>query len=116
MIIRIKNLRLRTVVGYNDWETQKKQDVVINVEMEFDASRAVETDDIEETVNYREVKREIIETIENGRFRLLESVADRILRIVMENRRVERASVEVDKPHALRFADSVSAFSSAERR
>ncbi len=115
MIIRIKKLRLRTIVGTNDWERERLQDVVITVEMEFDGSRAAETDSIDDTVNYRTIKKRIIEAVENSRFHLLEKLADHVLQIIMEDDRVQRAEVEVDKPHALRFAESVSVSCSAEK-
>lgn len=115
MIIRIKNLRLRTVVGTNDWEREAPQDVIINIEMEFDGSKAAETDRLDDTVNYKAVKRRIIDAVEGSNFYLLEKLADFVLKTVMEEKKVQRAVVEIDKPHALRFADSVSISNSAER-
>ena len=115
MIIRIKNLRLRTIVGVNDWEREAKQDVIINIEFEFDGTQAIETDRLEDTVDYKAMKRRIITAVENSRFYLLDKLAGRILEIVMEDERVRRAMVEVDKPQALRFADSVSVCCSAEK-
>lgn len=115
MIIRIKNLRLRTIVGVQHWERKQPQDVVINVEMEFDGTQAAESDSIDDTVNYKTVKRAIIKEVENARFYLLDRLADRILKVVMKETKVKRAMVEVDKPQALRFADSVSVVCTSER-
>ncbi|MFQ5795094.1 MAG: dihydroneopterin triphosphate 2'-epimerase [Candidatus Bipolaricaulia bacterium] len=115
MIIRIKDLRLRTIIGINDWERENKQDVVINVKIEFDGSKAAETDSIDETVNYKAITKRIIKEVEGSDFYLLEALSNHVLQIVMEDRRVKKATVEVDKPHALRFSDSVSVQSSAER-
>ena len=39
MIIKIENLKLRTIVGIYEWEKKTKQDIVINVEIEFDGVR-----------------------------------------------------------------------------
>ena len=115
MIIRIKNLHLRTIVGINDWERETQQDVIINVELEFDGTRAAETDTIEDTVDYKHLKRRIIDAVESSKFYLIEKLAAHVLSIIMEDKKVIRASVEVDKPHALRFADSVSVLCSSER-
>jgi D-erythro-7,8-dihydroneopterin triphosphate epimerase len=115
MIIRIKNLRLRTVVGIQHWERKQPQDVIINVEMEFDGTKAIESDSIDDTVNYKEVKRAIIKEVENARYYLLDRLASQILEVVMKEQKVKRATVEVDKPQALRFADSVSVVCSSER-
>lgn len=115
MIARIRNLRLRTIIGINDWEREHKQDIIINVRMEFDGSEAAETDDIKSTVNYKTITKRIIAEVEKSSFLLLEKLTDHILKIIMENERVTRASVTVEKPHALRFADSVAISCSAKR-
>lgn len=113
--IRIKSLRLRTYIGFNDEEMRKRQDVVVNVCFSYEADEAAETDDVKYAVNYRTITKEIIAFIENGRFMLLERLAADVLELVMKNELVSSAEVEVDKPNALRFSDSVSAVLRAER-
>ena len=108
MIIRIKDLKLRTIIGCNGWEREKKQDITVNVTIETDASEAVRSDDLKDSVDYREITKDIIEGVEKTEFFLLERLAGFIIGVVMKNRRVSAATVEVDKPHALRFAESVS--------
>jgi D-erythro-7,8-dihydroneopterin triphosphate epimerase len=108
LIINIKNLRLRTVVGIFEWEKKIKQDIVINLEIEFDGSKAIEKDDIEYTIDYKSVTKKIISEVENREFNLIERIAGDVAKIILEDKRVQRASVKVDKPGALRFADSVS--------
>ena len=107
-VIRIKNLKLRSVIGIHDWERENKQDVIINIKLEFDSSRAAESDDIADTVDYKAIKMRIIELVEGSTCNLLERLADQILAICLSDAQVEQATVRVDKPHALRFADSVS--------
>lgn len=114
MKIRIKNLRLKTIIGVNDWERETKQDVVINVEIEFDGQKAAATDDIGATINYRTLSKRIIQEVEESRFYLLEKLAHHILQVVLEDKKVVRATIEVDKPNALRHADSVSVWCSSE--
>ncbi len=108
MIIKIENLRLRTIVGIYDWEKKEKQDLVINVTIEFDGEKAALTDSIEDTVDYKSINKKIINFVETNNFNLLERVAGGICGIVFECRSVREVSVKVDKPGALRFADSVS--------
>jgi len=115
MKIHIKNLRLKTIIGINDWERAEKQDVIVNVEVELDASRAIATDRIEDTINYKTLTKRIISEVELSKFFLIEKLADHILNIVLENKKVKRGTVEVDKPQALRFADSVSVSCSGDR-
>ncbi len=116
MMIRIKNLRLRTLIGIFDWERAHPQDVVINVQMEFDGSHAGLSDKIEDTVDYKKINKNIIRRVEESQFFLLEKLAQMILETVMEDSRVLKAKVEVDKPGALRFADSVSVECECERK
>jgi FolB domain-containing protein len=113
--VKIKDLALRCVIGLNDWERRKKQDVLINIEFEFDAARAVADDNGELTVDYKTITKRVITGVEGSSFQLLESLANLVLNLVMESPGVLRATVEVDKPHSLRFADSVSVRFSVER-
>ncbi len=108
MLIKIKNLKVQTLIGINDWEREEKQDVIINAEIEFDGSRICVTDDINDTANYRTITKRIISTVEASSFFSLEKLAYTILQTILEDKKVLKAKVEVDKPYALRFADSVS--------
>ena len=116
MLIRIKRLHLRAIVGVFEWEQMRPQDLIISLEIEFDGRRAAESDDLADTVDYKAIKKRILSEIESGRFQLVERVAGHVLKIVMDDPRVVRATVEVEKPHALRFADSVSVVHSMERK
>lgn len=115
-LVRIENLRLRTIIGINDWERKNKQDVTINIKIRFDAEPAGQSDRIEDTVNYKAITKRAIEAVEESQFYLVEKLARVILDIAMEDPRVVWASVKVDKPFALRFADSVSIEVSDKRR
>jgi len=115
MTIRIKNLRCRTIIGVHDWEREREQLVIVNVELEFDGTRAAESDRIADTVDYKAIKTAILDEVEKSSFLLLEKLASYILGIVMRDERVTAVTVEVDKPHALRFADSVSVSVSGRR-
>jgi D-erythro-7,8-dihydroneopterin triphosphate epimerase len=106
--IRIKNLRLRTYIGFNDDEIQNKQDVVVNAVIKYDAQRAAESDQVENALNYKTVTKAIIRLVEHNRFYLLEKLTSDILALAADHPWVSWAEVEVDKPHALRFSDSVS--------
>jgi FolB domain-containing protein len=116
MLIRIKNLRLRTVIGVFDWEREHQQDVIINIELKFDGSAAAASDALDDTIDYKALKKRIMAEVEQSSYQLLEKLAGRILEIVMDEPRIDAATVEVDKPSALRFTDSVSVVCSAERR
>ncbi|ETX09741.1 D-erythro-7,8-dihydroneopterin triphosphate 2'-epimerase [Marinomonas ushuaiensis DSM 15871] len=113
--IHIKNLRLRTYIGFNESEINNKQDVIINAWVRYPAVQAYDTDNVENAVNYRTICKEMIAHTENNRFLLLEKLTAELLALCMTQKNVTFAKIEVAKPHALRFADSVSLTLSANR-
>lgn len=108
MLVRIKNLKLKTIIGIDDWERKKKQNIVINIEYEIKDSKAHKSDNINDTLNYRALNKEVIKFVKSSRFYLLEKLVSEILKIILKDKRVVRAKVEVDKPKALKYSDSVS--------
>lgn len=113
--IRIKNLRLRTFIGIKEEEINNRQDVLINARILYPADTAVTENEIDHALNYRTITKALISHVENNRFALLERLTQELLDIIMQHEQVRYAEVEVDKPHALRFAESVSITLSAER-
>ena len=113
--IQISDLKLRTIIGTNDWERTTRQEIVINIELEHNAAKAIANDDLKETVDYRSLTKRIIKEVEGSHFLLLEKLTDFVLKIVMENPRVKNATVRIEKPHALRFARTVSVELNAKR-
>lgn len=106
--IRVKNLLLRTYIGIKEEEILNKQDVLINLTIVYPATKAVEVNEIDKALNYRTITKAIISHVEDNRFALLERLTQELLDLVMAYPQVRYAEVEVDKPHALRFAESVS--------
>ncbi|MCJ1885695.1 dihydroneopterin triphosphate 2'-epimerase [Pseudomonas sp. NY15181] len=113
--IRVKDLRVRTYIGIKEEEILNKQDVLINLTILYPAGDAVQVNDIEHALNYRTITKAIIAHVEENRFALLERLTQELLDLVMSNPAVHYAEVEVDKPHALRFAESVSIALAAQR-
>ena len=107
-VINITNLRLRTYIGFNPEEQEKLQDIIINVEIHYPANKLCLQDQVDNALNYKEITKKIIPHVENGRFLLLEKLVSDVLEICCEHEWVSYARVRIDKPHALRFADSVS--------
>ncbi len=112
--IRIKNLKLRIIVGINPEERIHKQDVLINITADIDDSKVIQTKDINDSLNYRNLAKSVIDFVEKSEFHLLEILVDKVLNLVMSNDMVIRASVEIDKTTVLRYCDSVSLSKSSE--
>ena len=105
--ILIKDLLLRGVLGLNDWERDKKQDILINLEVFLDARRAGQTDDVADSLNYRTLTKAIIAYVESSSHYLVEALATAVARIAVVDLGAERVIVRVEKVGALRFASSV---------
>ena len=106
--INIRNLRLRTLIGFNPEEKTKKQDVVLNIEIHYAIGDSVLQDQVDGALNYKTITKQVISYVEEGQFLLLEKLVSDVLGICSDHPSVQSSSVTVDKPHALRFADSVS--------
>ncbi|MEZ5332339.1 MAG: dihydroneopterin aldolase [Thermoanaerobaculia bacterium] len=106
-VILVRNLRLRGIVGINDWERETEQEIVIQLTLRRDLRAAARSDDIHDTVNYRTLTKDVIAYVESSRHYLVEALATAVARICCVDHGVESAVVRVEKPGALRFADSV---------
>lgn len=113
--VRIKNLLLRTYIGIKEEEINNQQDILINVCLTYNAADAVNENEIASALNYRTITKQIIRHVDGNRFALLERLTHEVLTIVMEHKAVQWAEVEIDKPHALRYAESVSVCLEAHR-
>jgi len=105
--IFIKNLLVRTIIGINDDERRNRQDVIINAVMEVDARAPGISDAIDDSVNYRTVAKRLIQVAEHSRYFLVEKLAHELAMVCLEDPRVQGVSIQVEKPNALRFAQSV---------
>lgn len=105
--ILIKDLLLRAIIGVNDDERRDRQDVLINIAISADLSKPGRTDRFEDTIDYRAVKKRVIELVETSECYLVEALAERIADICLDNPGVVEAQITVEKPSALRFARSV---------
>jgi FolB domain-containing protein len=106
--IIISDLRARCIIGLNAEERREKQDVVVNLVIVADLRRAGRSDRFEDTVDYRQMKKAVLERVEASQFLLLEALAQAIADTCLADLNVRRVRVRVDKPSALRFARSVA--------
>lgn len=106
--IHIKDLALQCIIGTKPEERKQKQEIIINITLECDLVPAGRSDELEDTINYNTLKKEIVALIEGSEFFLLERLADRIAGLCLENDRVEAVTVMVNKPGALTEARSVA--------
>jgi len=114
--IRITDLKLKAIIGINAWERTTRQEVIINLAIDFNSSKAAKSDNIKDTVDYKALKKSIMILVEGSKFLLLEKLVESVLDLIMKDTKVLKATVKIDKPKALRFAKSVSLESSRSRK
>lgn len=105
--ILIRDLHLRTIIGLNDWEREKRQDVLLQLEVFTDTRRAGLSDAVGDALDYRSLTKDIIAHVEASSYFLVEALAHAVARIAVVQHGADRVIVRVDKPGALRFAGSV---------
>jgi len=106
--IRICDLLVRCILGINERERHEKQDVVINLTLYTDLHKAGKSDLIEDTVDYRALKKRVLSMAEGSQYFLVEALAEAIAGLCLDQQEVQQVDVCVEKPHALRFARSVA--------
>ncbi len=107
-IIKIDELSVMTIIGINDDERINKQEVLINYKLEVDISKAAESDDINDCVNYRTVNKEVADFVADSSFFTVEKLLAKILEILISYDGVKNAEATVSKPGALRYTSNVS--------
>jgi FolB domain-containing protein len=105
--IFIKDLLARGIIGVNQWEREKPQDILINIVLFTDIRAAAEKDDISESVNYRTVSKKVQEHAEKSQRMTVEALATDLAKLCLDEPGVLRVTVRVEKPSAARFARSV---------
>ncbi len=103
----IRELEIETVIGIYDWERKIRQKVSIDLDMAFDIRKAAESDDIEHALNYKAVAKRLIAFVGESRFQLVETLAERICAIVLEEFDVCWVRLTLHKPGAVSGSRSV---------
>ncbi len=103
----ITRLVARGIIGIEEWERHKPQEILISIELFGDQRPAAASDDIADCINYRTVAKKALSHAETaGRF-TVEALAQDIADLCLAEPGVEKVRVRVEKPGAVRFAASV---------
>ena len=105
--IFIHALKTETIVGIFDWERQVKQTVVLDIEISADIRKAAITDSIDDTLNYKRVAKRVLAFIEGSSFHLVETLAEQVAMLILEEFAVSWVSIALSKPGAIRSSRDV---------
>lgn len=100
--IFIRGLEIECIIGFIDWERRVKQKVVLDLELPVDCARAAQTDDVVDTLDYKQVVDQVSELIADSQFMLVETMAQRVAELILNNFGVAWIRVTVNKPGAIR--------------
>jgi FolB domain-containing protein len=103
----IKNLLARGIIGIRDWERKRAQDILINITLFTDTRRAAETDDINDCADYSKVTKKVQAHAESAARFTVEALANDLAKLCLAENNVLKVTVRVEKPGAVRFAESV---------
>jgi len=106
-IIFLKDLKAHCVIGVWDWERRIRQRVSIDLEMAADIRRAAASDRLEDTLSYKDVAKRVTAFAEDSEFQLIETLAERIAALLLEEFGVPWCRVRLDKGGAVRGSRSV---------
>ena len=105
--IFIHALKTETIVGIFDWERQVKQTVVMDIEFSADIAKAARSDSIDDTLNYKGVAKRVLAFVEESSFHLVETLAENIAMLILEEFGVSWVSITLSKPGAIRGSRDV---------
>jgi dihydroneopterin aldolase len=105
--IFLRDMRVDTVIGIWDWERKIRQTVSIDLEMGADIARAASTDSIDDTLNYKKVAKRVQQFVSASDFQLVETMAQKIAELILDEFDIPWVNVSVNKPGAIRGARDV---------
>ena len=103
----IKNLLARGIIGIRDWERKHVQNILINIILFTDTRRAAETDNIDYCADYSSISKKVLAHAESAGRLTVEALANDLAKLCLEEQNVQKVLIRVEKPGAVRFAESV---------
>ena len=103
----IRGLRADAIIGIYDWERNTRQNLILDLEMATDISRAAASEDITDAIDYEKISNRILAFVSDSEFQLIETLAERVAALVIEEFGVSWLRLTVHKHGAIEFADDV---------
>jgi 7,8-dihydroneopterin aldolase/epimerase/oxygenase len=105
--IFLHGLAVECIIGFIEWERRVKQTVVLDVEMPVDCTRAAQSDDVADTLDYKKVAKRIIAFVEESEFKLVETLAHRTALLILHEFGIDWVRLSINKPGAIRHSKDV---------
>jgi dihydroneopterin aldolase len=105
--IFLRGLAVECIIGFIEWERRIKQTVVIDLELPVDCRRAARTDEVADTLDYKQVAKRVIAFVSDSQFKLVETLAERTAMLILQEFAVDWVRVGINKPGAIRGSRDV---------
>lgn len=105
--IFLRGLRVECIIGFIDWERQLKQTLELDLEFPCDCARAAETDDVDDSTDYKRVAKRTLQFVGESQFQLVETLAHRLATTLIEEFALDWLRVTINKPGAIRHSRDV---------
>jgi dihydroneopterin aldolase len=105
--IFLHGLTAECIIGFIDWERRVRQTVVLDIELPVDCRRASLTDEVADTLDYKQVAKRVLAFVTASEFKLVETLAHRVALLILEEFAVEWVRVALNKPGAIRNSRDV---------
>ena len=105
--IFLRGLTAECIIGFIDWERRVKQTVVLDLELPVDCARAAASDEVTDTVDYKRVAKRVLAFIEASEFKLVETLAQRLALLLLEEFELAWVRLSLNKPGAIRNSRDV---------
>lgn len=115
-IVYLRDLRIPAVIGVFEWERRVRQVIAVDLDMAFDVACAARTDALADALDYKAVAKRLIGFVEESRFQLVETLAERIAELVRHEFHVDWIRVRINKTGAVRGARDVGVIIERGRR
>ena len=106
-IIYLHGLKVDCTIGVWDWERRITQSITIDLDMGFDIGRAAASDDLADTLSYKDVGKRVESFVQESGFALVEKLAEEIARILLSEFDISWCRVRINKFGAVRGARDV---------
>lgn len=97
----IRELKLETIIGLYPWERVARQTLLIDLDLATDIREAAAHDDLKSTIDYSAVCAAVAELADAGKFKLIETFAEKIAEMIQQRFLVDGLRVAVHKTDVL---------------
>ena len=103
----IKNFIIEEIIGVHKHEKIKKQKIKFNIVLDINQSSLPDEKDIKSIVDYEKITNKLESLTKSKKYNFLESLAEDSFIEIFKDKRINAATIKIEKPEAIKNAESV---------